>query len=138
MTPTANRTQASTAWEQFTTDEIGVLQVRAARDAELALTPSSDAERLVMSRLFDPPTTSNLSELFAQPTTSGLSRIVRELAELLDGAILGADRYRSGAATDQYLYEDQSPIEVPDDWFAELRQTKVLVDKDFELPWADG
>jgi hypothetical protein len=147
MMGTANRSRVSTAWEQIDPDEVSVLQARAARDAELALTPGSDRERLALSAMFDLATTSNLPTLFAQPTTSilgtsafrfGPSRVLSDLVEMLHGAILEEDQHLGGAATDQYLYEDQSPIEVPDDWFAELRQTKVLVDKDFELPWADG
>jgi hypothetical protein len=147
MIGTANRPQVSTAWEQIDADEVSVLQARAARDAELVLTPSSDGERVALSAMFDLATTSNLPELFARPTTSirgtsafrfGPSRVLSDLVEMLHGAILEEDQYLGGAGTDQYLYEDQSPFEVPDDWFAELRQTKILVDKDFELPWADG
>jgi hypothetical protein len=147
MMGTANRSQDSTAWEQIDADEVSVLQARAARDAELVLTPSSDSERLALLAMFGLGTTSNLPTLFAQPTSSipdtsafrfGPSRVLSDLVEMLHGAIYEEDRHLGGAATDQYLYEDQSPIDVPDDWFDELRQTKVLVDKDFELPWADG
>ncbi|MGV7972647.1 hypothetical protein B1987_08755 [Mycobacterium kansasii] len=147
MMGTANRSQVSTTWEQIDADEVSVLQARAAREAELVLTPHSDNERLALTAMFDFATTSNLPKLFAQPTTSilrtsayryGPSRVLSDLVEMLHGAILEENRHLGGAAADQYLYEDQSLFEVPDDWFAELRQTKILVDEDFELPWADG
>jgi hypothetical protein len=144
-TATANRSHTSTAWEQIDADEVSALRLRAAHAAELALTPSSDSDRLALSSLFDLPTTSNFPSFLSQQTTSVLGpsafrfgRVLGELVELLHAAMGEEDLHLGVAATDRYLYEDQPPFEVPDDWFAELRQTTVLVDEDFELPWADG
>jgi hypothetical protein len=144
-TATANRSHTSTAWEQIDADEVSELRLRAARTAELALTPSSDSERMALSTLFDPPTTSNFPKSSSQQTTSvpGTSafrfgRVLNDLVELLHVAIRDDDQRLGEAARDSYLYDDQSPIKVPDDWFAELSQTTVLVEPDFELPWADG
>jgi hypothetical protein len=143
MMGTANRPQLSTAWEEIDADEVSMLTL----DAGQVLTPSSDGGCSALAALFDLPTTASLPRLLAQPTTSvpdtstlrfGSSRVLLDLVEMLHGAILEEDQYRGEVATDQYLFEDQSPTEVPDDWFAELRQTKILVDKDFELPWVDG
>jgi hypothetical protein len=144
-TATANRSQTSTSWEQIDADEVSELRLRAARAAKLALTPSSDTERMALSTLFDPPTTSNFPNFVSQQTTSvpdpsafRFGRILSGLVELLHVAIRDDDQHLGEAATDSYLYDNQSPIKVPDDWFAELSQTTVLVEPDFELPWADG
>lgn len=143
-TATANRSQTSTAWEQVDADEVSALRLRAARAAGLALTSSSDSDRLAFSTLFDLPTTSNFTRFLSQQTTSVVGPsafrfglILSDLVELVHAAI-EEEQYVDAAATDSYLYEDQAPIQVPDDWFAELRQTTVVVDPDFELPWADG
>jgi hypothetical protein len=144
-TATADRSHSSATWEQIDADDVSELRLRAARAAELALTPSSDSERIALSTLFDPPTTSNFPKFFSQQTTSvpgpsvfRFGRVLGDLVELSHVAIYEEDRHLSKTATDSYLYDDQSPIKVPDDWFAELSQTTVLVEPDFELPWADG
>lgn len=144
-TATANRPQTSTTWEQIDADEVNELRLRAALAAKLALTPSSESERVALSTLFDLPTTSNFARFYSQQTTSvpgpsafRFSRVLNDLVELLHVAIRDDDQYLGEAATDSYLYDYQPPIEVPDDWFDELRRTTVVVEDDFELPWADG
>jgi hypothetical protein len=136
MMRTANRSPLLTAWQDVAADELGALKLRAIRDAEYALT--SDVERCGFGWFFDSSRTSNFPDPSAYPTASGhwgvLDRIVRELIEL----VAAIAQTGSATATDQYLYEDQAPIHVPDDWFAELRKAKVIEDADFELPWADG
>ncbi|MBV8178791.1 MAG: hypothetical protein JOY55_01520 [Mycobacterium sp.] len=142
-TATANKSRPSTAWEQIDADEVSALGLRVARDAGLALTEGSDSDRLALATLFDIPTTSNFPRFLSQQTTSvvGPSALrfgrVLHVVELL--AAIGEEDLHFGAATtDSYLYDVQVPIEVPEDWFAELRRTTVVVEDDFELPWADG
>ncbi|UYL86883.1 hypothetical protein SEA_RAVENCO17_30 [Gordonia phage RavenCo17] len=123
--------------------------LRARQRAEEVFTPKTDLERHVLFTLLSVPHTSNFPDVVysvssgARKTDSsslrhGPSKVVKDMADLIDGAILSEELQIDGVRTDAYLFEDQAPTTVPTEWLDELGGTKVVDDKDFELPWADG